>query len=296
MAEPTPRETAPAAPSTDPHAAGAAGGTSASQAQATSKANAGEPSRAPASTIDELLAKEALANMKRTRATTRSEPVKFKARTPIPAATLVVKPPQRQPWLTPFIALAAAVSITSILSAGGIAYLFMRPATVTAASDIELRNLRESVAQLRRTVAALSSDVTANRTALDVANKAASDRLGRLIQSVERVERDQSVSATRIERIAENRAQPASTATTAASPEITGSVQPQRSSGTRRDVIAGWRVRRAFDGVAILEGPLGVIEVIRGQEIPNLGRIEDIKQENGSWQVLTSKGAILSTR
>lgn len=296
MVEPTPRETAPAAPSTDPRTAVAAGNTHTSKTQAAGKAGAEEPSRAPASTIDELLAKEALANLKRSRATTRSEPVKFRARTPIPAATLVVKPSQRPPWLTPFIALAAVVMITSISSAGGMAYLFMRPVTTAATSDTELRNLRETVAQLRRTIATLSGDMAANRAALDVANKAVSDRFGRLTQSVERVERDQSVSATRIERIAEEKAQVARTGAAAPSPEITGSVQPQRPSSTRRDIVAGWRVRRAFDGVAVLEGPLGVIEVMRGQEITNLGRIEEIKHDNGNWQVLTSKGTILSTR
>ncbi|MEW6645342.1 MAG: hypothetical protein AB1586_32915 [Pseudomonadota bacterium] len=294
MAEPRPSDTAPAAPSTDPQTAGAAGGTNASKAQASSAA--GDAARSATASIDELLAKEALANLKRSRTAARSEPVKSRARTPIPAATLVVKPQQRQPWLTPFIALAAVVSISSTLSAGGMAYLLMRPATVTATSDGELRNLRDTVAQLRRTVASLSADVASNRTALDVANKAASDRFGRLIQSVERVERDQSTSANRIERIAEEKTQAARAVAVAPSPEITGSVQPQRAPAARRDIIAGWRVRRAFDGIAVLDGPLGVIEVARGQEIPTLGRIEEIKHENGSWQVLTSKGAILSTR
>ena len=288
MAEPRPSETAPAAPLTDPQAAGAPGGTSAPKAQA--GGTAAEASRPAAASMDELLAKEALASLKRSRVTARQEPVKFKPRMPIPAATLVVKPPQRQPWLTPFIVLGAFVSMSSLLSAGGIAYLLMRPATVMAASDSELRSLRETVAQLRRTVASLSTDVASNRTALDIANKQVSDRFGRLLQSV------QSASANRIERIAEEKTQAARTAATTSSPEITGSVQPQRTNVARREVIVGWRVRRAFDGIAVLDGPLGVIEVARGQEIPSLGRIEEIKHENGSWQVLTSKGAILSTR
>ena len=294
MAEPRPSETAPAAPLTDPQAAGAPGGTSAPKAQA--GGTAAEASRPAAASMDELLAKEALASLKRSRVTARQEPVKFKPRMPIPAATLVVKPPQRQPWLTPFIVLGAFVSMSSLLSAGGIAYLLMRPATVMAASDSELRSLRETVAQLRRTVASLSTDVASNRTALDIANKQVSDRFGRLLQSVERVERDQSASANRIERIAEEKTQAARTAATTSSPEITGSVQPQRTNVARREVIVGWRVRRAFDGIAFLDGQLGVIEVARGPEIPSLGRIEEIKHENGSWQVLTSKGAILSTR
>ena len=53
-------------------------------------------------------------------------------------------------------------------------------------------------------------------------------------------------------------------------------------------------MRRAYEGIAILEGQPGVIEVVLGQDVPNLGRIEEIKYENNRWQVLTSKGIILA--
>jgi len=124
-----------------------------------------------------------------------------------------------------------------------------------------------------------------------------SDRLGRLVQNLERVERDQSLSAIKIERMADEKAKVARTVPTTSSPEITGTVQQQpRPTNARREVIAGWRVRRAFEGVAILEGPPGVIEVVLGQDVPNLGRIEEIKDDNSRWQVVTSKGVILPAR
>lgn len=268
-----------------------------SDARPAGKANSAGAHLTAAATIDELLAKEALANLKRMRATTHVENVKSKARVPIPAATLVVKPPQSQAWVTPFITLAALVGITTVLCAGGLAYLHLRPPTVVATSDAELRNIRESVAQLRRTVATLSNDLAANRAALDASNKAVNDRFGRIVQSLDRVDRDQSVSATRIERMAEENAYAVRPAPPAPTSEVTGTVQRQpRMTATRREVIAGWRVRRAFEGVAILEGHPGVIEVVLGQEIPNLGRIEEIKLENSLWQVVTSKGVILSAR
>jgi hypothetical protein len=268
-----------------------------SDARPAGKANSAGAHVAAAATIDELLAKEALASLKRMRATTHAENVKSKARVPIPPATLVVKPPQSHAWITPFITLAAVVGISTVLCAGGLAYLYLRPAPVAATSDVELRNIRESVAQLRRTVATLANDLAANRAALDAANKAVSDRFGRIVQSLDRVDRDQSVSATKIERLAEEKAQAARPAPAAPATEITGTVQRQpRPAATRREVIAGWRVRRAFEGVAILEGQPGVIEVVLGQEVPNLGRIEEIKYENSHWQVLTSKGVILPAR
>ena len=136
----------------------------ASGARQTGKVTSAGAHLAAAATIDELLAKEALANLKRTRATTHAENVKSKARIPIPAATLVVKPPQSHAWITPFITLAAAVGISTVLCAGGLAYLYLRPTAAAATSDTELRNIRESVAQLRRTVATLSNDLAANRS------------------------------------------------------------------------------------------------------------------------------------
>lgn len=268
-----------------------------SDARPAGKPNSAGAHLTAAATIDELLAKEALANLKRTRATTHAENVKSKARVPIPAATLVVKPPQSHAWVTPFVTLAALFGITTVLCAGGLAYLYLRPSAAVATSDAELRNIRESVAQLRRTVATLSTELATNRAALDAANKATNDRFGRIVQSLDRVDRDQSVSATRIERMAEEKAHVVRPAPPAPTPEITGTVQRQpRPTTARRDVLAGWRVRRAFEGVAILEGQPGVIEVVLGQEVPNLGRIEEIKYENNHWQVLTSRGVILPAR
>ena len=286
------------APSPDLRAADAAAAkNNASQARPTDKVSSASPHLAAAATIDELLAKEALANLKRSRATVHAETVKSKARVLLPPATLVVKPPQSHAWMTPFITLAVMVGISTVLCTGGMAYLFLRPVAVASTSEAELRNIRESVGQLRRTVAALSNDLAANRTALDAANKTVSDRFGRLGQYLERVERDQSVSATKIERMAEEKVQVVRAAPAASAPEITGSIQRQpRQATAKREIIAGWRVRRAFEGVAILEGQPGVIEVVLGQDVPNLGRIEEIKYENNRWQVFTSKGVILPAR
>lgn len=299
MVDAIPNKAASAPPSPEPQPQGADPARNASSpAQPTSKQTFANAHLAAAATIDELLAKEALASLKRSRATAHAETIKSKPRVLVPPATLVVKPPHVESWKTPFIALAFVVGISTTLCAGGVGYLFLRPLAVSATSDAELRNIRESVGQLRRTVAALSNDLAANRTALDVANKTISDRFGRLGQNLERVERDQSVSATKLERMAEEKAQIVRTAAVVTAPEVTGSVprQQPRQANARREVVSGWRVRRAFEGVAVLEGQPGVIEVVLGQDVPNLGRIEEIKFENNRWQVLTSKGVILPAR
>lgn len=249
--------------------------------------------------IDELLAKEALASMKRARSAARTEIVRPKLRTPVPSTTIVVKPAPSQAWKAPFVTLAMLVCICTVVCAGALAYLLMRPVAVATTANAELRNLRETVAQLQRNVSSLSSDIAATSGALETANKAASERYGRVAQNLERVERAQSLTATKIERMTAEKAQVAQAspaAVAAPSPEITGSIKPQpQAANTRRAVtIPGWSVRRAYEGVAILEGQPGVVEVVLGQDVPNIGRIEDIKYENGRWAVWTSKGVIRS--
>jgi len=249
---------------------------------------------AAAATLDELLAEEALANLKRTRATAHLETVKSKARVQIPPAKLVVRPPASHAWRTPFISLATLVGISTTLCAGALAYLFLQPVTVAKTSDAELRSIRESVAQLRRNIADLSNEVTTTRTALAAANKAASERLTHVTQDLDRAERDPPRPAGRIERRAADGAQVTRVARADPAPDVTGTIQPPRQTNARPEIIAGWRVRRAYDDTAVLEGQYGVIEVVIGQDVPNLGRIQDIKYENGRWQVLTTNGVINS--
>lgn len=58
-------------------------------------------------------------------------------------------------------------------------------------------------------------------------------------------------------------------------------------------MIKGWSVRQAYEGIAILQGPNGVIEAVLGQQVPNLGRIEEIRNENGRLVVETSGGGVV---
>jgi hypothetical protein len=254
----------------------------------------GSPSVAAAATIDELLAKEALANLKRTRATAHLETLKSQARMQIPPAKLVVRPAAPHAWKTPFISLAVIVGLSTSLCAGGLAFLFLQPVTVAKTSDAELRSIRDTVAQLRRNVADLSNEVTATRTALAAANKAASDRVAHLAQDFDRSKRDQPLPAGRAERKAGDGVQAARLDRADPAADVTGSLQPSQPAIARPDVVPGWRVRRAYDGLAVLEGQYGVIEVVLGQDVPHLGRIQDIKYDNGRWQVLTTSGVINS--
>jgi hypothetical protein len=228
---------------------------------------------------------------------------------PIRPAVIVAKPPEpRPPWVMPIATLAVAVSMVVCACTGVIAYLTMQPSQGTAAANAEIRNLRETVAQLRRQVAGVSEHLDGLRTAVDVSSKATSDRFGRFAENLDRIERSNSTATARMEKIAE--AQTLAAAQSTQSPvqsplrmasiphnvEVTGSVAPPEKSKMLRRVVKGWSVRQAYEGIAILQGPKGVVEVVLGQEVPGLGRIEEMKIENGRWVVVSSVGAIVSAR
>jgi outer membrane murein-binding lipoprotein Lpp len=255
-----------------------------------------KPHIAAAAAIDELLASEARANMQRARVSTREEPIKAKVRFTVPPARIVARPLQSPAWRAPFFSLAIVVGLSTLVSAGAIAYLLLRPITSSTVSDAGIRNIRDSVAQLRRQVADMTNDVATSRAAAEAARTQAAQQASR---AQDRAEREQAALAAKSTRIAEEKPPVMqATATLANAPDITGTVQPQaqRPASTSREVIPGWHVRRAYDGAAVLEGKTGVIEVVPGQDVPALGRVQEIKNENNRWQVLTSRGVILSGR
>ena len=59
-------------------------------------------------------------------------------------------------------------------------------------------------------------------------------------------------------------------------------------------LIKNWRVREVLDGVAILEGPKGFIQVQRGDRVPGVGPVEAIQRRGKGWAVVTGNGVITS--
>jgi hypothetical protein len=45
-----------------------------------------------------------------------------------------------------------------------------------------------------------------------------------------------------------------------------------------------------------VEGRYGVVEIAPGDLVPGLGRIQEIKRQDGRWVVVTSRGLIISSR
>jgi hypothetical protein len=263
---------------------------------------------------DETLAREALEGLKRIRAKARLDKMAIPKAAPVAVrpTVIVARPPApRPPWVAPLATLAAAVGLVVAACTGVIAYLATQPNTTSVAASTEIKNFRETVVQLRRQVAGISENLDGLRTTVDHSSKATNDRIGRFAENLDRLERVGSSTTAKLDKLAQvqppvpapaaSQLQPpapsvAAMASAASGTEVTGSVSPSERAASPRKVIKGWSVREAYEGIAILNGPTGVVEAVLGQQVPGLGRIEEIKNENGRLVVLSSAGAILSAR
>lgn len=61
-------------------------------------------------------------------------------------------------------------------------------------------------------------------------------------------------------------------------------------------LITNWIVRDAYDGIALVEGPRGAIEVAPGEAIPGAGTVKSIERRGAGWIVITSQGLVDSAR
>lgn len=269
--------------------------------------------RASATASDEALAKEALEGLKRIRAKARLDKMAIPKPAPavIKPAVIVAKPPPPRPtWVAPLATLAVAAMLVVCACTGVIAYLTTQPAQNNAAANAEIRILRETVAQLRKQVSGVSENLDGLRTAVDQSSKVTNDRFGRFAENLDRIERVSSSSTAKLDKLAQVQAQAPAPAivqsqpvpqqgpmmASITAPEFTGSVPAPERAPAPRKTIKGWSVRQAYEGIAILQGPNGVIEAVLGQQVPGLGRIEEIRNENGRLVVEAGSGVIYSSR
>ncbi|TYL95647.1 hypothetical protein FXB40_14885 [Bradyrhizobium rifense] len=259
---------------------------------------------------DEVAAKAALEGLKRIRAKARLDKMAIPKPAPVvikPAVIVAKPPPPRPTWVAPLATLAVAAVLVVCACTGFIAYLTTQPSQTNVAANAEIRNLRDTVAQLRKQLSGVSENLDGLRTAVDQSSKATSDRFGRFAENLDRIERVSSSSTAKLDRLAQAQVQPPTPVAvqpspampmmaSVAAPETTGSVSPAERSSAPRKAVKGWSVRQAYEGIAILQGPSGVIEAVLRQQVPNLGRIEEIRNENGRLVVETSGGVVYSAR
>jgi hypothetical protein len=192
----------------------------------------------------------------------------------------------------------------------GIEHLFVPPPAVAVAvhheSNDEVRVLKDSVAQLKGHVKALSDNVAALRSTINLSTSAANTQFTKISESLDRVEKERAADRDRAERertAAERERGEKRVTVLTPSPEPTGSIPPASAAATdpkattKNSVVEGWLLRRVYGSdSALVEGRYGVVEIVPGDLVPGLGRIQEIKRQDGHWVVVTSRGLIVSAR
>jgi hypothetical protein len=211
-------------------------------------------------------------------------------------SSLVLYQPRarRIPPLAATIAIAAAVgAMAGSIATAGLGAIWSGHSAQAAAVE---------AAPLRNSIARIDAEVGVLKAALDKSDKSAAAQLVRLGDRFDRLERGQAEPAAKLAKLADavDRIQH-----DAAARDITGSIastpaqpqpaaaQPARPAGP--PVLEGWVVRRVYNGAALIQGRFGgLIEVEPGDNLPGLGRIENIRRQDGRWVVMTSRGMIVA--
>lgn len=155
---------------------------------------------------------------------------------------------------------------------------------------------------LKRSLADLSRRIEQGRTAQTAAAADLGARLDRARNDDARQREEISERIARIERqISDGRP----TATQASLPQPNNSTVVPRvaiappppaaasePSQRKPQGLAGYVVREVYNGMALIEGRNGYLEVYPGAFVPGAGRVQQITRRSGQWVVVTSNGVI----
>jgi hypothetical protein len=185
--------------------------------------------------------------------------------------------------------------------------------------------LKTNIAHIEGQLAALKTSIDHTNKAVSSQSKSLSERYdrgaraqadlqARLAKIGETVDRLSKIgdNSERLAKIGETVERLEKRTHTAAASEVTGSVTPQRVAAAPAPlpvppmsepkkpspppVVEGWVLRDVFRGRALVASRHGVFEAAPGLELPGLGQVESIKQQDGRWVVVTEKGLIVASR
>jgi hypothetical protein len=215
----------------------------------------------------------------------------------IPAAAASERRPRRFALLAACVALSAGLgALAGSLGTVEVARLLapappVAPAPRADASE-EIRALKDSVAQLRTNLKAIGDNIAAVRSGLNASFSSSTGQLAKLAEAIEKLDRHQSDRHA-----AAAPSAPAAAAPPSASPETTGSIGVAAGSKPAGPaVVDGWVLRKAYRGAALVEGRYGIIEIEPGDHLPGVGRVEEIKRQDGRWVVVTARGLIVGVQ
>ena len=146
----------------------------------------------------------------------------------------------------------------------------------------QIRALKDSVAQLRPNLKAIGDNVAAVRAGLNASFSSSTAQFAKIAEAIEKLERHQGERHV------------AAAPPPAPASEATGSIAPAAAAKPAGPgVVEGWVLRKAYRGAALVEGRYGIIEIEPGDHLPGVGRVEEIKRQDGHWVVVTARGLIV---
>jgi hypothetical protein len=151
----------------------------------------------------------------------------------------------------------------------------------------------------------IDHELTNLKSTIEGSAKQSNAQVAKITDRLDRADKTQSDTAARIVRTGESLDRIDHRLGGAASGEATGAVpsaslapgpgaaDPRRANGA--PILDGWVLRDVFNGGAMIQSPRnGLLEVIPGDNVPGLGRIDAIRRQDGRWVVVTSRGLILA--
>lgn len=240
---------------------------------------------------------------------------------PVESAGSAAKPDTEAPARGRRFAAMAAMLLLAVIAGGAggafatIALSHLTETTVAAAPD---------VATLEASVGRIDADIMALKAGLERTSNAALTQFNKTGERLERIEKAQAEPAAKLAKLSESvdKLRTAGSAATtpiatATSKDVTGTVtvpagaqalpMPQlhappavATAGTapaevgRLPTVESWVLRDVSRGVALIEGRIGLYEVMAGDPVPGLGRVEAIRKQDGRWVVVTPKGLIVA--
>lgn len=210
------------------------------------------------------------------------------------------------PHVAPQQAIQAAAAPTGATPSDQIQAIEARLDSLAAAMKVkspdEIRDLKKSIEGLR-------ANFEAEKAQTDAAVARLSAKLDQLqreesrIAALDKTEHAQAGAAdpkaiqATLDRVA--RGEKPSPLTTASIPAsgAAGALKPQRLAMSEpqkkpQQVLSDWVVRDVYDGIALVEGPMGAVEVMPGDMLPGAGVVKSIERRDGGWVVVTSHGLV----
>ena len=217
-----------------------------------------------------------------------AEPLKSETVTaaPVPevAPTKLFSLPQFRPTaqhkryglLAASVVFAAALgAVIGVAATGGLA----------APRQTEHARAADSTAT-QQTIARLSKEIAALKANVEAANKTAHAQVAKVTERLTResaeitgsISAPQTVTPLPLPKPAQR----------VAAVEVRPPARPR--------VVQDWTIRDVYDGLVYVQSHGDIYQVSIGAPLPGLGRVEQVKRQDGRWMVQTPKGIIVSLR